>query len=180
MTESSRISIKTAAIIALLLFCIGAVFGFLFESTFTQLILQPELTKIEAVSTNVSQPFVSKTVFSFFVGLVFASIPISGIIASNFAQLNRSYLWILFFISVVIATTTAAISYYRNYFYELSISTDTSSLSRAFDEAGISNSDTTYIALDKIPYSTIPILSIGICLTLAFLILGLRTIRVRS
>lgn len=177
MVEISGMSIKKVVIITLLMFCIGAGFGYLFEPTFTQVVLQTEVTKIEAVSTNVSQLFVIKSVFSVFVGLVFATIPISGMIASNFVQFERFYLWVLFFMSVVITTFIAALSYYRDYFYELSISTDTSSFSRAFDEAGISNPETIYIAIEKIPYYQIPTLSIGISLTLALVILGLRKIR---
>lgn len=179
MADSFYLSHKKIIRIIILLFVLGAFIGFLFEPTFVNILLQPEINNISTTSANVSQILIIKFMFPFFVALAFVSIPVSGIIAGNISNPNHFNFWMLFFMIVTVVMAISQVLYYRQYFSEMSSAIDISEFSPAFDVAGISSANNIYIALDKLPYYKIPIISGGTNLILALIIMGLRKTKIK-
>lgn len=150
---------KKIFVILLLFLLVGAGVGYFTFSMFPDWLFPGSSTEHTLVATQENETFVTRSLFSFFVALAFAAVPLSALITFRFSANDRYPVMIFSSTVIMIVSMLAGIFYYQGHFSEMFA---------ALGQEGIS------IRLDTVPYYKIPLLSAGATIIVGLLVLGFR------
>jgi hypothetical protein len=126
-------------------FFAGFILAYVLFSSFPDYVLPASAGEYTLVASQPNEAFVTRLLFSLFLGLAFVSVPVASWYAGRYSHHATSAIMTAIYFAVMIGSIVLLVFYYKSHFAEM------------FSALGIQS--TIPIPLDTIPYYRIPLLA---------------------